>query len=130
VPSHKFFAIVGGIISREKNPMGIITIVTALFGISFYWFMVICFHLDIFANSFNSAKELHDYHSIPSFYFRQRSPYRRNKDYTKGQRIQYKAQKTHKHIYATRSNFTRALLLALQLATSDFLALIIRVSKL
>jgi len=43
---------------------------------------------------------------------------------------QYKAQKTHKHIYTTRSDFTNALLLALQRATSDFLALIIKVSKL
>ena len=34
------------------------------------------------------------------------------------------------HIYTTRSDFTRALLLALQRAASDFLALFVRVSKL
>jgi len=39
---------------------------------------------------------------------------------------QYKAQKTHKHIYTTRSNFNQALLLALQRAASDFLALSIK----
>ena len=33
------------------------------------------------------------------------------------------------HIYTTRSDFTKALLLALQRAASDFLALFIRVSK-
>jgi len=39
-------------------------------------------------------------------------------------------QKTYIHIYTTRSDFTKALLLALQRAASDFLALIMRVSKL
>jgi len=38
--------------------------------------------------------------------------------------------KTCIHNYTTRSDFTKALLLALQRAASDFLALIIRVSKL
>jgi len=73
------------------------------------------------------------FHFIPSFYFRQRGPYRRNKDHTRRQRISTKHRKhtnTHHHIYTTRSDFTRALLLALQRAASDFLELIIRVSKL
>ena len=93
-------------------------------------------HAETGANSF---------HSILSFYFRQRSQYRRNnKLNTKTGKTVEKYTKTHKthtksnqdkkraymHIYTTTSDFTKAILHAFQHAASDFLALFIKVSKL
>jgi len=67
------------------------------------------------------------FHSI--ILFQATRPIQTNKHNTTRQ-INSKAQKKHKHIYTTKSVFTRALLLELQRAALDFLALIIRVSKL
>ena len=72
------------------------------------------------------------HYSIPSFYFKPRDQRKR----TEAQKTQKhtvkqsRHKKTYIHIYTTRSDFTKALLLALQRAASDFLALIIKVSKL
>jgi len=70
------------------------------------------------------------FHSIVLFQTTRPKKKDRSTENTKTHSKTIKTQKTYIHIYTTRSDFTKALLLALQRAASDFLALIIKVSKL